>query len=57
MIVDLRSTGPYDGLLSYMALAPPMTDFCTVSKYSLRHRKCFVRGFIHELFVFDTNNE
>ena len=33
--------------------------------YSLRHRKCSVRGYIHELFVskpervraFDTNNE
>ena len=41
-----------------------------ISKYSLRHRKCGVRGYIHELFVskperaryervraFDTNNE
>ena len=48
--------------------------FCVINssrhRYSLRHRKCGVRGFIHELFVskperaryervraFDTNNE
>ena len=45
----------------------PISD---AGQYSLRHRKCGVRGFIHELFVskperaryervraFDTNNE
>ena len=32
MVIDPRSTGPYDGLSSYVALAQPMTDFCTVSK-------------------------
>ena len=48
----------------------PLEPSRKVCKYSLRHRKCFVRGFIHELFVskperaryervraFDTNNE
>ena len=32
MVIDPRGTGPYDGLSSYVALAQPMTDFCTVSK-------------------------
>ena len=32
MVVDLRGTGPYNGLSSYMALAPTMTDFCLVIK-------------------------
>ena len=32
MVVDLRDTGPYDGLSSYVALVPTMTDFCTVIK-------------------------
>ena len=47
-----------------------VTAPCLYHIYSLRHRKCGVRGFIHELFVskperaryervraFDTNNE
>ena len=32
MVVDLRGTGPYEGLSSYVALVPTMTDFCTVIK-------------------------
>ena len=50
--------------------SPFLDEQAEFGKYSLRHRKCGVRGFIHELFVskperaryervraFDTNNE
>ena len=32
MVFDLRGTDPYNGLWSYVALAPTMIDFCTVIK-------------------------
>ena len=49
MVIDPRGTGPYDGLSSYVALAQPVTDFCTASKgcsvfcsFSIYVFSCFI---------------